>query len=65
MYGGRSDSTVVSRWQWSGLQQYSRTLSRRNFQNSITPAMTDSSIARMTGMFGVACVPLSWAQFPL
>lgn len=28
-------------------------------------AMTDSSIARITGMFGVACVLLSWAQFPL
>ncbi len=27
--------------------------------------MTDSSIARITGMFGVACVLLSWAQFPL
>ena len=27
--------------------------------------MTDSSIARTTGMFGVACVLLSWAQFPL
>ncbi len=27
--------------------------------------MTDSSIARVTGMFGVACVLLSWAQFPL
>ena len=28
-------------------------------------AVTDSSIARITGMFGVACVLLSWAQFPL
>ena len=28
-------------------------------------AMTDSSITRITGMFGVACVLLSWAQFPL
>jgi hypothetical protein len=28
-------------------------------------AMTDSSIVRITGMFGVACVLLSWAQFPL
>jgi hypothetical protein len=28
-------------------------------------AMSDSSIARITGMFGVACVLLSWAQFPL
>lgn len=27
--------------------------------------MTDSSIARITGKFGVACVLLSWAQFPL
>ena len=27
--------------------------------------MTDSSITRITGMFGVACVLLSWAQFPL
>ena len=27
--------------------------------------MTDSSIARITGRFGVACVVLSWAQFPL
>jgi hypothetical protein len=27
--------------------------------------MTDSSIARITGMFGVACVLLSWAHFPL
>ena len=27
--------------------------------------MTDSSIARITGMFGIACVLLSWAQFPL
>jgi len=28
-------------------------------------AITDSSIARITGTFGVACVLLSWAQFPL
>ena len=27
--------------------------------------MTDSAIARITGMFGVSCVLLSWAQFPL
>jgi hypothetical protein len=27
--------------------------------------MTDSSIARITGRFGVVCVVLSWAQFPL
>lgn len=27
--------------------------------------MTDRSIARVTGLFGLACVALSWAQFPL
>ena len=27
--------------------------------------MTDRSIARVTGMCGLACVVLSWAQFPL
>lgn len=27
--------------------------------------MTDRSIARATGVFGLACVVLSWAQFPL
>src|SRR5688572_3213788 len=40
MYAGKA---IVQRslWQWSGLQRYSRTLKRRNFQDSITSASSE------------------------